>query len=344
VDAQVASKVEEHTTDHHRTGFFKYQKEVRAFYLSKKIEVSVATLIVGNFLVGCLQAQIDPFYDKFPTMWDVFENFFNIVFFLELCVNMYGSWCKPFISSNWNRFDVIVVTIGMLSTCRVPLPGPLKLVRLLRAFRVFRLFGRIESLKKTVVMIQRALPGVCSAFMIAVLMLCIYAVLAVDFFKEDFDDCNERECTGNEYCGKTARGRCFGVEYYGNFLKALYTLFQILTGESWSEAAVRPVIMYHEDSLFETAGVGFFFLSFILINAIVIINVVVAFLIDGMGEKKEEPSVDENATPTPCEEVEALRSGVVAVNEQLDTFASDMQKRIEEILVVMKKQPETGDI
>merc|ERR1719174_1251008 len=105
-------------------------------------------------------------------------------------------------------------------------------------------------------MIHRALPGVASAFTLNAIVLCIYAVLAVDFFKDIHADCHDIEASCGRHClppgAKTARGKCFGEDYYGSFLKSLYTLFQILTGESWSEAAVRPVLHFFEQSLAET--------------------------------------------------------------------------------------------
>merc|ERR1719478_1298683 len=159
---------------------------------------------------------------------------------------MYGSWMRKFFKSAWNCFDLLVVSIDVLDLCRLPLPGPLKLVRMLRAFRVFRLFGRVESLRSILVMIHFAIPGVISAFILNFIVLCIYAVLSVDFFKDIHKDCHEFDPP--KELAITPRGLCFGQDYYGSFLRALYTLFQVLTGESWSEAAVRPVLHYFEHS------------------------------------------------------------------------------------------------
>merc|ERR1719436_115415 len=96
----------------------------------------------------------------------------------------------PFLRVGWNLFDVFVVSIGILDFFPFPLPPSLKMIRLLRAFRVFRLFGRIESLKKIIVSIQHAIPGVLNALMIGFIMMAIYAVLAVDCFW----DLYAREC------------------------------------------------------------------------------------------------------------------------------------------------------
>lgn len=355
------------------TGFCRYQKAVEAFYSGRHVQIVVAAMIVLNFGVQCVSKQIDPYGDKYDTIWHISEDFFNIVFLFELLVNMYGSWMRRFFSSKWNRFDCVVVLIGALDLCRVPLPGPLKLVRMLRAFRVFRLFGKVESIKKILIMIRRALPGVVSAFILLFIVLCIYSVLSVDFFRDIHSDCHTVEPPAPTAI--TPRGKCFGRDYYGNFLRALYTHFQVLTGESWSEAAVRPVIQYFEHSVVETIGITIFFVSFFLINAIVLLNVVVAVLIEGMsggvadeaidGEEEEDddkltsPGVAENGStvaakvknpknPCPYEELQEFQDGtqedvcmvkadVHGMKEQLNTLQEDLREQTAAIAQALRE-------
>ena len=102
---------------------------------------------------------------------------------LELVLNLWGSWFVPFWKSGWNVFDFFVVTVGVLSLLRM-IDGPLSLLRMLRAFRVFRLFKRIKSLNKIIVSLARAVPGVAQAFVIMMIFMAIYAILAVEFFAE----------------------------------------------------------------------------------------------------------------------------------------------------------------
>merc|ERR1719217_462961 len=73
----------------------------------------------------------------------------------------------------------------------------------------------------------------------------------------------------------TSRGYHYGQEYFGTLL---YTLFQVLTGESWSEAVVRPLLFGHDASL--SWAVGLFFTLYILVTQVVLQNVVVAVLLD----------------------------------------------------------------
>jgi len=119
------------------------------------------------------------------------------------------------------------------------------------------------------------------------LVVCIYAVLAVDLFKDSFKDCKNSDIAA----AITPRGHCWGDEYYGNFFKSLYTLFQVLTGESWSEMAVRPYLFAPTTGSFDTFLISVFFVSFVCISGMVLLNVVVAVLLDGMnsvGEKDGE--------------------------------------------------------
>jgi hypothetical protein len=251
-------------------------------------------LIGANFFVQCLQAQIDPERTKYHLQWEVVEHFFNIAFAIELGFNMYGHWFRPFFKSFWNNFDVVVVSIGLLDSMQTPLPGPLRLIRMVRAFRAFRLFGKVESLRKIIVSLRCALPGVFNAFVIMTIVMAIYAVLGVNFFKDIYvADCLEEQ--GTPMPMFTARAMCYGDDYYGSFAASSYTLFQVLTGESWSEAIARPTLHYYEEaeSWSSTAGAAFFYVSFILLNAVVLMNIIIALLIDGMSTPAATTNIED---------------------------------------------------
>jgi len=204
------------------------------------------------------------------------------VFTIELIMNMYGSWMRRFWASGWNIFDFTVVTIGLVSMTDVDL-GPLRMLRMMRAFRVFRLFKKIESLNKIITSLLHAVPGMFNAFLIVMIFMCIYAALAVDLFGDVGDGCQNKPPDGtvHDIVSRTSRENCFGYEYYGNFAKSFMTFFQVLTGDSWSEAVVRPIMLYYDEPM-KQLGAGIFFSSYILITAVVLINVVIAVLLDNM--------------------------------------------------------------
>jgi len=204
-----------------------------------------------------------------------------------------------FWKDGWNVFDFVVVSLGFLDLCRVDLPGPLSLLRMMRAFRVFRLFNRVESLKKILVSIARAVPGVLNAFMILLIVMSIYAIIGVSMFKYEY---RYIDSAGNQVEYTSSRGNPYGDEYFGNFFKSLYTMFQVLTGESWSEAIARPLLnnINRDDGGKDdqrkwngkAAMSAIFFVSFQLLCSMVLINVVIAVLLEKMVDPESNPTTD----------------------------------------------------
>lgn len=286
------------------SGFWKYQRDAAQVYLSIRVQLTVAGLIGGNFLMNIIEKWVDPDGDQLADVWLGFDIFFNVSFTIELIWNMYSFWLCRFWKSAWNVFDVVVVSIGLLNYILPDLPGPLGLLRMMRAFRVFRLFKRVESLRKIMASLSKAVPGVANAFFIQVLVMSIYAILGVEFFMNYGENGSYTNELGEVVEITTARDLQYGYEYFGNFGKALFTMFQVLTGESWSEVVTRP--MLHTTNPTQAIGVSFFFVSFNLVNGIVLINVAIAVLLEKMvddeGHKEPMPKQEVDSTPVALDE------------------------------------------
>jgi hypothetical protein len=274
-----------------RKGPLPHQEAVEVFYNSNPVQILVAIIIGLNFATNIIEKQIDPFGDTYSEVFTIFEFAYNLLFTIELGVNLYGHWCCPFFRSGWNIFDFVVVSIGIINTLKLPLPKAFSMLRMMRAFRVFRLFKRVRSLNKIIVAIAHAVPGVLNAFLILAIVMSIYAILAVEFFQNVGENCHKHG--SEDVWFKTARGYCMGEEYFGTFGKSLYSFFQVLTGESWSEAVARPAIWYFIDDPIRAIGAGLFFVSYVLITAFVLTNVVVAVLLDKMVDPEVAAKADD---------------------------------------------------
>ena len=298
------------------------QRQVWAFYNHPLVVFLVASAIVGNFLVNILEKEFDPrgtLYREHPLcaelescgLWENLDLAFNIIFLVELLVNMYaaGGPFWPFWNSAWNVFDFIIVTVGVILMTGMDL-GELNKLKLLRAFRVFRLFKRVKSLNQIIVALVRSIPGVLNAFVVLLIVFIVYAILAVELFIDfgaDGTFVTYDEFGNYTNVAVTARGYTIGYEYYGTFSRALYTLFQVFTGESWSEAVARPLLfgMFKANAWF----VASFFVSFLLITQIVLANVVVAVLLDKFVGEADPPGGETDAEP---KSVDALLDGTRA--------------------------------
>jgi len=229
-----------------------FQNEVKAFYDRKSTQISVAVLILTNFLISAIEAQyvyasgID---DDMNTKFRMFEYFFGYAFLLELLINLYGSFFLEFFTSAWNIFDLFIVLTSLLALYMSKLPG-ISVLRLFRAFRVVRLFKRVKTLRKIMDGIMKSLPGMTFAFAALLLIMGIYAILAVEFWHEKYPI------------------------FFGDFLKAMLALLQIMTFDSWCSGIARDII-YEEGAI-----AGVFFITYVFVAAIVMANVLIALLLD----------------------------------------------------------------
>jgi voltage-gated sodium channel len=107
---------------------------------------------------------------------------------------------------------VAVVLVSLLSLFTANLPGAAAL-RTMRCLRVFRLFKRVPSLRQIVVSLVAAFPPMTNALLIVLLFVCVYSIMAAQFFS--------------------------GVrpDLFGDFFGSLFTMFQIMTGDAWSDTA-----------------------------------------------------------------------------------------------------------
>ena len=144
------------------------------------------------------------------------DDFFTLIFFVELIWNLAANWFWPFFMDGWSVFDLLVVTVSMVAYLGPDgSGGPIKTLRLMRAFRVMRLFGRLQSLRQIISSLTASLIPMCNAFLIMLLVTSIYAILGVNFFAEA------------------------APSMFGNFSRALFTLFQVCTGDGWASGMLR---------------------------------------------------------------------------------------------------------
>ena len=306
----------------------RWKLRLQEYYEHHAFQVLVATLIVANFVMSIVEKQLWPSADPavpggraYRRRFTALENTFNALFTVELVFNMVAFWWRDFWRSNWNVFDFITVTTSWLFFFDTPLPGPLSNLRMVRALRVFRLFKRVESLRKIIESMANALVGLLNACLILFIVMCIYAILGVDFFGHigkngdvEFEWCAEGaagarsrrlawNATGAAFyeaaldacpAWYTRRGEEFGHEYFGTFFKAMFTMLQILAEDEYLEAVGRPLLT--NAGPFRT---GLFLGTYYMAVTTILLNVVVAVLLDKMVDDEEEDSDDEDDEEDP---------------------------------------------
>lgn len=139
--------------------------------------------------------------------------------------------------------------------CCIPtgiIPFPVQVARVLRVLRVFRVLRLVSMFREMRIIIEalgRAVPGVAWTALLLIIVYYVFAVIGTNMFGEAFP------------------------EWFGDLGKSFYTLFQVMTLESWSMGISRPVM-----EVFPWAWA--YFVPFVIISAFVIVNIVVGIIVD----------------------------------------------------------------
>jgi voltage-gated sodium channel len=158
-------------------------------------------------------------------------------------ISVYG---RSFWRDPWSLFDFAVVAIAL-----VPATGPFAVLRSLRVLRVLRLLTTVPSMRRVVGALLAAIPGLGSIALVLLILYYVFAVIATNLFAASYPD------------------------WFGNIGRSLYTLFQIMTLESWSMGIARPVMG-------EFPYAWAFFIPFILVATFTMLNLFIAIIVNAM--------------------------------------------------------------
>jgi len=175
------------------------------------------------------------------------------IFVGELALKMLAYGMR-FPRDPWNMFDFLIVAVSF-----APDMGMFSSLRLFRVLRVFKLVSGMRHMRIIISAILRSLPGVSWAGMLLLLVYYVYGIIGTNIFGAAFPD------------------------WFGNLGKSVYSLFQVMTLESWSMGIARPVI-----AQFSYAWV--YFVSYILLSSFIVMNIVVGIVLNSIGDsfKKED--------------------------------------------------------
>ncbi|AWB35923.1 ion transporter [Orrella marina] len=204
------------------------------------------------------------------------------IFIAEIVLRLHA-WRGRFFADPWSVFDLAVIAIAL-----IPASGPLAVLRALRVLRVLRVLTIVPSMRRVVSALLGALPGLGAIVMLLMLIYYVFAVIATDLFGEQFPD------------------------WFGSLGESFYTLFQVMTLESWSMGISRPVM-----ESFPYAWL--FFVPFILIATFTILNLFIAIIVNAMQTFAEQDHADERAQQQAVqdEKEQALLRQLEALHQEL---------------------------
>lgn len=247
---------------------------------SRRVQTFVILIILLNAII--LGMETSPsIMASYSGVLIAIDKLCLLVFVIELIVKMF-CYRLHFFRSGWNIFDFLVVGIAL-----VPGAGVWAVLRSLRVLRVLRLLTAIPSLKKVVAAFIHAIPGLSGVMTVMSIFFYTMGVLATKLF------------------GATH------PEWFGTLGASLYTLFQIMTLESWSMGIVRPVMETHPWAFA-------FFVPFIIIATFTILNLFIGIIVSTMQELSLAPEVQTNTDPELVTLLERIDADLRALRKQIE--------------------------
>ena len=251
--------------------------------------IVVATIAVNAVVLG-MQT-----YDELEPRWGATLDALNtaclVVFVVEVLVRIAAYWPRPwnFFRSGWNLFDFVVVGAAFV-------PGVQQnstLLRLVRLLRVIRIVRVLPDLRVLLLGIWRSIPPLVSIGAVTAMILFVYGMVGWILFSEELP------------------------EQWGNIGRAMLTLFVMLTLENFPA--------YMDAAMDVEPWAWLYFVSFILVAAFIVLNVLIGIVLNSMEEAREldrrralrerygvrEPSpIDPEAHAPVAERIAILRSAL----------------------------------
>lgn len=235
--------------------------------------------IMGVILLASVLVGVETYssiYNSYRNILHALDQAIQIIFSIEITLRIMAHGKNPlkFFKSGQNVFDFAVTALFYL-----PFGG--SFVSVFRLIRVFRIFRLITALPELQIMVGALIKTIPSMGYVALLLLIQFYIFAV--------------------IGSAEFGH-LDPENFGSLGKSMMTLFQVVTLEGWVE-------------IYKGLGGGalatIYFVSFILLGTMIVLNLFIGVITSGFDEVKRE--VEESSEA----ETEKLESDLVSMKKQL---------------------------
>ncbi|WP_299733545.1 ion transporter [uncultured Tateyamaria sp.] len=263
---------------------------LRAFLETDRVVNAIMTLIIFNAITLGISTS-DWAQTNFGTLLNIIDKTVLTIFVIELLLKLFA-YGFSFFRNSWNIFDLLVVSVGLL-----PQTTALSALRGLRVIRALRLLSVIPQMRAVVQALLDALPGMGAVIVMISIVFYVFGVMATIMYGNAFD------------------------EWFGTLGRSLYSLFQIMTLESWSMGIVRPVMI-------EFPNAWAFFVPFIVITAFSVLNLFIGLLVNTMQSAVEEETEAEfeKLRELVREETDQVDAHVLELSEQVKALREELQK------------------
>lgn len=193
------------------------------------------------------------------------DNLVVYSFAFEIILKILALGKRPwdFFRDPWNVFDFVIVAVCLFPYADTHFVAVLRIFRILRILRMITFFPKLRLLISALL---KSIPSMGYVVLLLFILFYVYAILGIFIFG--------------------------GADptHFGDLHHAMVTLFKVLTLEGWTD--IMNVHLYGNQltatNEILTIGPFFYFASFILIGAMIIMNLFIGVIMNSMDESQRE--------------------------------------------------------
>lgn len=223
---------------------------------SSHFQNGIILLIVINSLLIGLETS-DYWMYHYGHVIDQVDLIILGVFIIEIVLKL-TVYHYRFFKNAWNVFDFLVIVISI-----VPAASSFTVFRAFRILRTLRLVKNVPKLRFIIESLLKAIPSIGWIVALLLMIFYVFAVLGTNLYGDQFP------------------------VWFGTLGKSMFTLFQIMTLESWSSGIARPVMS-------EVPIAALYFIVFILVATYTTLNVFIAIVVNTMNEMHHQEIMEED--------------------------------------------------
>ena len=249
-------------------------------------------------VVNCLLISVELDYPN-PLVIRI-QEIIVYLFLIEILVRWFGRKNNSeYFSDKWNYFDVLLVALAFVPEDAIKNPELLTSLRILRVFRVFRLIKAFPELQIVSRVLFRSISSLTSVCFLMMIIMYLYSIMGVILFRG-----KSQVVTGIGNAG----------DPFGNVLEAMFSMFRVLTGEDWTDLRYDLLVGQSGQGQFLITT---FFISFYVIAAFLLINLVVGAVCNNYDTVVQDYHENDNDNEEEAE---------VVILEKLDEISSRLSQ------------------
>lgn len=275
---------------------------LRKIIRSKLFNYFIFSLILLSAVIIGLETY-PGFAEKYHDVLSLIDKLIIALFTLEIALKIISNGKRPWIyfSDPWNVFDFVIVVI-----CLIPLNDThyFAVFRILRILRILRMITVFPKLKLIIGALLKSIPSMGYVIMLIGILFYVYAIVGVFVF------------------GAT------DPIHFGDLHHAFVTLFKVLTLEGWTDIMNVHIFgdVGKENMQIISLWPFFYFASFILIGAMIIMNLFIGVIMNSMEESQKELTQELNEIKYNDKDTDELYKHIISRLDDLNDEIKSLKK------------------